>query len=186
VHYSERPPDATLRRFVDAFWTLSSGGAPAPTEAGTILPDGMIEIVVWASVAAHWNGVPAPPRYDSSMDKAARDAIDRAARRRMSDGPIVTAIVQRNGFGSVPFAMARAFIIYMMSSLVLTWLLMHSNQSTYWERVIFVAAIGLAAGLICRLPDWNWHGYSTAYTLVNVADHTTGAFLVGLALARIV
>jgi hypothetical protein len=131
-------------------------------------------------------GLPAPPRYESSMDKSARDAIDRAAQQRMIDGPIVTAVVQRHGFGSVPLAMARAFLIYMMSSAVLTWLLMMSHQPTYWERVLFVAVIGLAAGLICRLPDWNWHGYSTAYSLVNVVDHTAGAFLVGLALARIV
>ena len=131
-------------------------------------------------------GLPAPPRYDSSMDRTAREAVDRAAQQRMIDGPIVTAVVQRNGFGSVPLAMARAFIIYMLSSLVLTWLLINSSQSSYWDRVIFVATIGLAAGLICRLPDWNWHGYSTAYALVNVIDHTAGALLVGLALAKIV
>jgi hypothetical protein len=38
----------------------------------------------------------------------------------------------------------------MMSSAVLTWLLMISNQSSYRERVVFVATVALAAGLICR------------------------------------
>jgi AraC-like DNA-binding protein len=46
MRYTERFPAVALRRFVDAFWTLSSGDAPAPAEAGTILPDGMMEIVV--------------------------------------------------------------------------------------------------------------------------------------------
>lgn len=50
---------------------------------------------------------------------------------------------------------------------------------------MFVAVIGLAAGLICRLPDWNWHGYSAAYTAVCMADHVVGSALVGLALAAI-
>ena len=69
---------------------------------------------------------------------------------------------------------------------MLTWLLMNLTSTLYWDRVGFVAAVGLAAALICRMPDWNWHGYSTSYTLVYVVDHIAGAFLVGMALAKIV
>ena len=56
VHYTERPPDAALQRFVDAFWTLSSGDVPPPSDAGTILPDGMIEII-----AVTRGGIRVPP-----------------------------------------------------------------------------------------------------------------------------
>jgi hypothetical protein len=130
-------------------------------------------------------GLPAPPRTARDADRAAREAADRMAQQRMIAGPIVTAIVQRNGFGSVPLAMLRAFVIYAVASLVLTWLLLQTSGLSYWQQVGFVAALGLAAGLMCRLPDWNWHGYSTSYTAVNVVDHVIAAFLVGLALAGI-
>lgn len=130
-------------------------------------------------------GLPAPPRYAPGMDKAAREAVDLAAQKRMTLGPIVTAVVQRDGFGSVPLAMLRAFVIYALASAVTMWLLLQTAGLTYGGKTMFVAVIGLAAGLICRLPDWNWHGYSTAYTGVCVADHVIGSALVGLALAAI-
>jgi hypothetical protein len=130
-------------------------------------------------------GLPAPPRYDSDVDAAARAAADRVAQQRMMTGPIVTAVVQRGGFGSVPLAMARAFAIYATLALVLTWLLLQASGLSYWNKVAFVVGVTLAAGLMCRLTDWNWHGYSTAFTLVQVADHIVSGFLMGLALARI-
>ena len=130
-------------------------------------------------------GLPAPPKSTPGMDKAARDAADRAAQARMVKGPIVTAIVQREGFGSVPLAMLRAFAIYAAASAVMTFVASRTS-GTYWDRVIVVTAIGLAAGLICRMSDWNWHGYSSAYTAVNVVDHAVGACIVGLAVAALV
>jgi hypothetical protein len=131
-------------------------------------------------------GLPAPPRHARGTDKAARDEMDRAAQRRMQIGPIVTAIVQRDGFGSVPAAMLRALVIYVVASGLMTWLLLHTSGLSYAEKVLFVGAVGLAAGLICRLPDWNWHGYSTSYTVVAVADHVVGAIIVGLVIGRLV
>lgn len=130
-------------------------------------------------------GLPAPPRYPPGADKATRAAIDRAAHTQMVEGPLVTAIVQRNGFGSVPMAMLRAFLIAAMAGALLTWLLLQTTGLSYVERVTFVAAIGLAVGLVSRLPDWNWHGYSTAFTIVCVADHVAGGFLVGLGIAAL-
>ena len=35
----------------------------------------------------------------------------------------------------------------------------------------------------CRLPDWNWHGFSARYTAVAIADAAIGWTLVGCALA---
>jgi hypothetical protein len=131
-------------------------------------------------------GLPAPPKPAPGMDKAAREAADRAAQARMQKGPILTAVVQRDGFGSVPLAMLRAFVIYAAAAAVMTWVLLQSAGQSYWERVALVTSLGFLAGLMCRLPDWNWHGYSTAYTIVNVVDHTITAGVVGLALARIV
>ena len=130
-------------------------------------------------------GLPAPPRHERGAGAGVRLAAERAASERMTSGPIVTAVVNRNGFGSVPAAMARAYVIYAIGAGVIAWLLQQTGGLTYWERTAFVTGVGLAAGLICRLPDWNWHGYSTSYTAVCVADHVVGAFLLGLALAAL-
>jgi AraC-like DNA-binding protein len=46
VRYSECPAEAPLDRLVDAFWTLTSDGRPPPRDAGAILPDGAVEIVL--------------------------------------------------------------------------------------------------------------------------------------------
>jgi hypothetical protein len=51
---------------------------------------------------------------------------------------------------------------------------------------MFVAGVGLAAALLRRLPGWNWHGYSTSYTLVSAADHIVGGVIAGAVLAAIV
>jgi hypothetical protein len=147
--------------------------------------DEVVRLILTACPRSGVYGLPAP-RASTDMDKAERETADRAAHARMVAGPIVTAIVQRNGFGSVPMAMLRAYIIYMLASVAITWLLLQSPQLGYWQQVAFVGVVGLSAAFICRLPDWNWHGYSTDYTAVNVADHVVGAVLLGLALAAVV
>ena len=130
-------------------------------------------------------GLPAPPRHSPGADKATRDAADQAAQARMRGGPIITAIIQPTGFGSVPLAMLRAFVIYTAFAAVVTGLLLQTAGLSQSE-VAFAAAVGLAAGLLCRFTDWNWHGYSTSYALVCVADHVIGSALVGLVIAKVV
>jgi AraC-like DNA-binding protein len=46
MRYEEHPVPAALRRHVECFWSLSSEGRPAPPEAGCVLPDGGVEVVV--------------------------------------------------------------------------------------------------------------------------------------------
>jgi AraC-like DNA-binding protein len=46
VRYAEFPSGPSLVDFVDAFWSIESGDKPAPREAGTILPDGCVEVVL--------------------------------------------------------------------------------------------------------------------------------------------
>jgi hypothetical protein len=144
-----------------------------------------------SAIAAHCPrsgvyGLPAPPRREPGMSEQMRNAADRAAAARMQAGPIVTAIVQRDGFGSVPAAMVRAFVIDAAVAAVITWMLLRIDHRSYADTTLFATAVGGAAALICRVTDWNWHGYSTAYTMVCAADHVVGGFLVGLALAAIV
>jgi AraC-like DNA-binding protein len=46
MQYREYQPSPPLRRFIECFWTISSHDQPAPAEAGEVLPDGSIELVL--------------------------------------------------------------------------------------------------------------------------------------------
>ncbi len=117
-------------------------------------------------------GIPAPSDADADA--------------RMKRGPLILAVVQLRGFGPVGWAMLRAFAIYAVASLILAWLLVHASVSGFLARAAFVCVAALAGTVICRVTDWNWHGYSTSYTVVSVADVAVGWFLTGLAIAAVV
>ena len=53
----------------------------------------------------------------------------------------------------------------------------------YWKRVGVIATVALIAGLLTRLPDWNWWGFSASFTLLSCADLVIGWFLAGLVIA---
>jgi AraC-like DNA-binding protein len=46
MRFQEFPVGDALLRYAEAIWTLSSGGRPAPRDAGFIVPDGCFEIVL--------------------------------------------------------------------------------------------------------------------------------------------
>jgi hypothetical protein len=130
-------------------------------------------------------GLPAP-RNTAGLNREEKRAAEAADWERMKTGPIVMAIVQHKGYTSLVKPLIGAFVIYAISSLMMTWLLLQVAGLSYFARAAFVAISAMAGAVICRLTDWNWHGYSTAYTAVTVADTLVGWFLVGLTLAAVV
>ena len=54
---------------------------------------------------------------------------------------------------------------------------------TFGGRVGFVAMAALAAGVFIHVPYWNWYGFSTAYTLVQMAELVVGGLLSGIVIA---
>lgn len=104
---------------------------------------------------------------------------------KMQTGPIMVAAVRRNGFGSFGAAMAVQLLGLMAAAFLLTWLLLQTSALTYARRVAFLAVAGLAASVITDLPNWNWWGFSGAYTAVNLADTTLTWLLAGLVIAKV-
>jgi hypothetical protein len=104
-------------------WGAISWGV-LPWHHATFLPftdeDDAARVFLTLSPRSGVYGLPSPPRHRRSDSPAARAAADRAAQQRMSQGPIVTAIVRREGFGSVPLAMLRAFVIHAIAAGLLT------------------------------------------------------------------
>lgn len=131
-------------------------------------------------------GLPAEPKYPPAATKEQRAAIDQAAWDKIQKGPTVTAVVKYGGFAPLPQMLAVALVTYCIVAGLFGWMLSHTSGLSYVERVGFVTVAGLAAGIICRVPDWNWHQYPLNHMLVQIANLAIGWLLAGLALAYFV
>ena len=114
-----------------------------------------------------------------------KKAAQAAQMEKMQKGPIMIAAVRRDGFGSYPKGIAIQFLSLVAAAFLLTWLLLQTNGLSYVQRVLFLGVVGLAAGLISDLPNWNWWGFSGVYTAVNVADFTLTWLIAGLVIAKV-
>lgn len=82
-------------------------------------------------------------------------------------------------------SLVKCFITQLLAALLVSWLLLRTNGLSYFKRVIFIVVFALAAGIIANVPNWNWFGFDTQYTLVEFADLLIGWFLAGLIMAKI-
>lgn len=114
-----------------------------------------------------------------------KKAAQAAVYQRMQKGPIMFAAVRREGFGSYARGIVIQLLSLMAAAFLLTWLLLQTRGLGYWMRVFFLAVVGLAAGVISDLPNWNWWGFSGTFTAVNIADFTLTWLLAGLVIARV-
>ena len=105
---------------------------------------------------------------------------------KMQKGPIMFAAVRRGGFGSYARGIVVQVLSLMAAAFLLTWLLLHTSGLSYAGRVAFLGVCGLAASVIVDLPNWNWWGFSGAYTAVNLVDSTITWILAGLVMAKVV
>src|SRR6266852_1182307 len=119
------------------------------------------------------------------MNSEQKKAAMEIRAQKMQKGPLVFAAVRLGGFGSFPQVLLTQLLCQMFAALLLTWMLLQTSGLRYARRVAFLAIAGLAASVIADLPNWNWWGYSGAYTLVNVIDYTLTWLLAGLVIAKV-
>jgi hypothetical protein len=128
--------------------------------------------------------LPAGPAQ-GGMTAEERKAAQAALTEKFQKGPVMFAAIRRDGFGSYPRVLISQFLCQMAAAFLLTWLLLHTQGLTYGRRVLFLGACGLAASVIADLPNWNWWGFSGAYTAVNLADYTLTWLLAGVIIAGV-
>jgi hypothetical protein len=124
-----------------------------------------------------------PPQEGLSPDQ--KKAAQSVLMEKMQKGPVMFAAIRQGGFGSFTRGLIVQILIQMASALLLTWLLLQTSGLSYARRVLFLAVAGLAASVIADLPNWNWWGFSGAYTVVNLIDYTITWFLAGLVIAKV-
>ncbi|HMD96706.1 MAG TPA: hypothetical protein VKM93_05155 [Terriglobia bacterium] len=128
--------------------------------------------------------LPAVPPTEGMTPEQRKQAQD-TAMEKMQKGPIMVAAVRRRGFGSFSRALTIQLLSLMCAAFLLTWLLLQTSGLSYARRVAFLAIAGMAASVIVDLPNWNWWGFSGAYTAVNLADSTITWLLAGLVIAKV-
>jgi hypothetical protein len=171
-------------------WTWSAISWMAlPWHHATFLPF-RDEDAVCRAIAANADrsgvyGIPASRALPAGASPEERAAWDRAAQQRLRDGPLLLAVVSRGGYPPVWRPMLVALLVAVAVSAIFAALLAQTSLATFAGRTAFVGAAGLAGAMLCRLPDWNWHGFSASYTAVAVADAAIGWTLGGAAIAAV-
>ena len=123
---------------------------------------------------------------DKNLSPEEKKALQEKNFEKMKKGPFAFIVMNPNGIGSsMPVCMAKGLLIQILSAFFMTLLLLKSRIESYGGSVIFTVLFALAAGIVCYLPSWNWWGFPTMYTLVEMADLLAAWFLAGLILAKI-
>ena len=103
----------------------------------------------------------------------------------MNNGPMVFAAVRLE-----PVSMAKAMVLGFLTNVIAVFLacvlLRQTDRLSYRGRVLFVAGLGLLVFLAGHLDEWNWWGFSNAYTMMQLGALAIGWILAGLVIAKFV
>ena len=121
-----------------------------------------------------------PGMTEEQYQKAMKDAED-----RMNNGPNVFAVVRLEPM-SIGKAMVIGFLTNVIAVLLACILLLQTDRLSYRRRVAFVAGLGLLVFLAGHLDEWNWWGFSNAYTMMQFGALVIGWALSGLVIAKFV
>jgi hypothetical protein len=107
-----------------------------------------------------------------------------AEMKQREKGPAAFVVVRTVGNSSMLSNLAIEFAGTVLASLLIAWLLSRTVGLRYMGKVMLVVTIGLVAGILVLIPEWNWFGFSNAYVGAQFIDLIVGWFLGGLVLAK--
>jgi hypothetical protein len=125
----------------------------------------------------------------SKKSKAEQAADEKAWGDAIRRGPSGLLVIDTRGKEPL---MTRTFAIELLTNIfgaaiaAMLLTLAASSLTTYWVRVLFVAALGLFASIAIDLSYWNWYGFPAEYTIAALVDQTLSWFVGGLVLARLI
>ncbi len=127
------------------------------------------------------------PFWDVSLTGDQREAARKKADEKTRSGPHGLLFVDPKGLDrTLPSYLVVEFITNVITSLLVAFLLSQSpGLTSFGSRVMFVAMLGLIAGIAVNIPQWNWYYFPTPFTIAAVVEHVIGFALVGVAVALI-
>lgn len=95
------------------------------------------------------------------------------------------ANVMKDGFQT---GMGEMMIQGVVGSIIMAYLaillLAKTQANTFTDKVKFVTLVGLLIGISSSFMYWNWFGYPTGYSLVNLVDSVVTWALAGLVIGK--
>ncbi len=121
----------------------------------------------------------------TSMTAEQKTASMQKAKDSLRMGPVVFAIVNKNGMDpSSPAPYIWSLIVHIIAAGVVTHLLMQAKAMSFMKQAGFVAWAGLFAAFACVFPKWVWMGLPLGFTIMQTINLVIGWFLAGLAIAK--
>ena len=142
-----------------------------------------------ALAAAMKADVPAPGLYfvpGRDMSKPQSNEEMQAHLEKVAKGPFGFMVIYPTGRD---VSLAKRLPIELGTNVVcaiLAAVLVSQLRPGFVVRVACVTLLGLLASIMTSVPFWNWYGFPTDFTLAQIAEHTVGWLLAGIALAAIV
>lgn len=156
-------PGEPLRGFTNDDAVIAAIKANAPRSGNYLLP----------------NEVKREPGMTDEQFKAAQQAT----MDKMSRGPVVFAAIRLEPFGSLTKPLVIKFVNLLVMALLASVLLAQTSGLSYLTRVILLTTIGLIIFGGANVDEWNWWGFSNAYTAMQFGVQVIGWFLAGLVMS---
>lgn len=101
-------------------------------------------------------------------------------------GPFAFVAYAREGVDpQMTMPMAYAVAASILAALLIAWLVRAAEGLGYFQRVLFIATVGIVIAIAGRLPNWIWWHFSTEFMLVDLADVVIGWTLAALVMAAL-
>jgi hypothetical protein len=156
-------PGDPLRSFTNEDAVASAIKANVPRSGNYLLP----------------NEVKRAPGMTDDQFKAAQQV----AMEKMARGPVVFAAIRLEPFGSMTKPLVIKFVTLMIVALFASFLLAQTSGLSYAARVVFLTVVGLIIFGGSSVDEWNWWGFSNAYTAMQFGVLVVGWFLAGLVMS---
>ncbi|HEX7721279.1 MAG TPA: hypothetical protein VF397_03920 [Pyrinomonadaceae bacterium] len=110
-------------------------------------------------------------------------AAQQSAMEKMSREPVIFAAIRLEPFGSMTKPLVIKFVSLLVVALLASVLLAQTSGLSYITRVALFTIIGLIIFGGSSVDEWNWFGFSNAYTAMQLAVQAIGWFMAGLVMS---
>jgi hypothetical protein len=101
------------------------------------------------------------------------------------EGPSALVALTPMGQHFSPVKLIVELLLNISISFLVTWLLLQTNITAYFEKVKFVLVAGLSMTLITYVPLWNWWGFALDYVAVGCLDMLISSLIAALLIAKL-
>src|SRR5215210_3571607 len=107
-----------------------------------------------------------------------------AAEEKLMRGPMVFTSVRLGAMRPFPVLLITQLLTFIISALIVTFLLLKTGGLTYGQRVVFVVLCGILIFLGGKMDQWVWWSFSTSYLIVEFGAIVIGWILAALVIAK--